>query len=106
MKLTTQQVETAITEDDDFYWGELEWEAEHGDGFTLTIDDKEYPVKFEEGYTGGEGDWNTETYVIFTLNDQSFKKTGYYQSHYGDDWDGPLIEVHSVVRPTKVWEKV
>lgn len=105
-KLTPADIEAAISEQEDWYWDEIEYYTRGDDALTLSIDGTEYPVKVEDEYTGGEGDWNTETFIIFKVGSQHFKKTGFYQSHYGNDWDGPLVEVHQVVRPVSVWEKV
>lgn len=97
-------LEAAIEEHEDFYWDELEYYTRN-DGLGIEIDGTRYDVKVLEEYTGGEGDWNTETFIIFKVGTQTFKKTGFYQSHYGNDWDGPLIEVEQVVRPMSVWEE-
>ena len=49
-------------------------------------------LEYIEGYSGGEGG-GSNVYAIFAIGNQFFKKTGYYASHYGTDWDGDIHEV-------------
>lgn len=105
-RLTVAEVESAIDNHDDWYWDEVEWSARSDEGLSLNINGESYPVKVEEEYTGSEGDWNSETWVVFHVGRQTFKKTGYYQSHYGNDWDGPLTEVKKQLKQIYVWENV
>lgn len=88
-ELTAREVETAISEKDDYVWEEVAYYLDEG----LTINGETYPVEVVAEYTGSEGDWDRDTFVVFKVGDQLFKKTGHYMSHYGNDWEGPLVEV-------------
>jgi hypothetical protein len=52
---------------------------------------------------GGEGKGD-DTWVVFQLGTQLFRKSGYYASHYGTDWDGPLEEVRPVQKMVTFYE--
>lgn len=47
------------------------------------------PEKIES--TGGM-DEGSNASIVFKLNDQFFRKEGFYASHYGYDWDGAFYE--------------
>lgn len=110
MSVTANQVEAAIKDKlaegyyGDYFWGDLEWDVKRGHLTALTIDGETLPVEFVESEEGGEGDWETEVWVVFKVGDQYFRKTGYYASHSGTEWDGPMTEVHRVKKVIKVWE--
>jgi hypothetical protein len=50
-------------------------------------------VPVVEVESAGGMDMGTTAYVIFKVKDQFFQKDGWYQSHYGYEWDGQLYEV-------------
>lgn len=103
MSLTPAQVELALNNQSEYglSWSEISW----GDGpDVLIIDDVEYPFELVDTETGGEGHDHTSTYIVFNVGEQTFKQTGYYMSHYGNDWDGPLTEVVAVEKTITVWE--
>jgi len=100
-QLTVAQVEAAIEEDEDLYWEELEWEFRNKG---LTIDGVEYPAQVLDENPRGE--WDYGTYIVFSVGDQIFRKTGHFQSHYGNDWDGPLQEVRKAEKTIEVWEAI
>lgn len=104
-KLTAAEVERAISDQyDDYVWEDFRWYLrENGD---ISIDDVTYPVEVKDEYTGGEGDWDSHTFVVFQVGDQLFRKTGRYRSHYGNDWDGPVDEVEPIQRTVNDWKKV
>lgn len=108
--LTAAQVEQAVNEervriDEDFVGGGEFWsELKYGSGdYVLVIDDVEYPAVYVESYGGM--DKGSDIWVVFKLGEQLFKKSGFYASHYGTDWDGPLIEVKPVEKVITVFEK-
>lgn len=103
MTVTASKVEQAFKNNDDIYWGDFAWYLSSGRLQALNIDGVEYPVEFVDSYTGSEGDWSAETYVIFKVDGKTFKKTGHYQSHYGDDWDGPVYEAVPVEKVVTEW---
>lgn len=90
-------------------WSTKKWEPlydeddKYGDGGILqdgwleisrkriTVDGETYEVEVLE--EGGGMDEGSSAYIIFKFGDQYFSKSGYYQSHYGYDWDGDFIEV-------------
>jgi hypothetical protein len=106
---TSEQVESAIGralhedfEDDPEYvdWHEANEALSYGG--TLSTPLGEFKAVAEEGGEGqGEDIW-----FVFRVVDtgQLFKKSGYYASHYGTDWDGPLEEVHAVERMVTFYE--
>lgn len=51
------------------------------------------PVTILESRSGSEGDWDIQTHVVFKAGTKTFRKTGRYQYHMGDAWDGQLWEV-------------
>lgn len=102
--LTASQVENALEEtyllDDG--WDELGWYADYKKVETLSVEGYDYD--FEVLEQDGEGSWSYSTSVVFRVGDQFFRKTGHYQSHYGNDWDGPLTEVKPSQKTVTVWE--
>lgn len=105
-KLAASDVEAAIEalEDIDGYWGELEWALRDRD--TLEVNGESYPISIVSEEHGGEGSWDTETFIVVRVGDQLFRKTGHYRSHYGDDWDGPFREVEAVQRLVDDYKEV
>ena len=74
-------------------------DGEVGGEFWYTLEDADWvdvfglgKIEWIEGYSGGEGG-GSNVYAIFAIGNQFFKKTGYYASHYGTDWDGDIHEV-------------
>lgn len=67
---------------------------EDSDIESVEINGVGYPVEVVETDPGGEGHGES-VYVIVKVGDQTFKKEGYYASHYGTDWDGDFFEVES-----------
>lgn len=98
---TTAEILAAIGDGDDGYtdsgsWYELE-DAEtiilRGETVAVT-----HPAQF-----GGEGQGDDIWFVI-GIGDQFFRKSGYYASHYGTDWDGAFEEVRPVEKTVTVYE--
>jgi hypothetical protein len=62
-----------------------------------------------------DGTDNDETaangyYIVFTITDpdggvRTFKRDGWYASHYGGELDGPTFEVKAVQRVVTFWEE-
>jgi hypothetical protein len=61
-----------------------------------------------------DGTENDETaangyYFVFTITDpdgvRTFKRDGWYASHYGGELDGPTFEVKAVQRVVTFWEE-
>lgn len=72
-------------------WGDFDWRAKNNDN-QVTIDGTTYPVEFVEfGPDHADYDSSSALFVVFRVGDETFRKFGYYQSHYGSEWDG-LIE--------------
>lgn len=69
---------------------------------TITIDGTDYTVT-EIERTGGEGEGSRAS-VLIGIGSQFFRKSGYYASHYGTDWDGDFTEVKPVVKTVTVFE--
>lgn len=86
---------------------EAGWDAvqEHSDqdgGWPTPIGSLEQIDSF-----GGEGKGD-EYWMILRLTqgdvERTFKKEGYYASHYGHEWDGYFSEVSPVEKTVIVWE--
>ena len=54
---------------------------------------------------GGEGKGD-DLWVVFTAGTQLFRKSGYYASGYGYEWDGELEEVRAVEKTIIVYESI
>lgn len=54
--------------------------------------------------TTGGMDRGSNASVTIKIGDQYFRKEGAYASHYGYDWDGPLLEVVPVKKVVTVYE--
>jgi hypothetical protein len=115
--LTAEQVEAAINaghlrygEDTSYeeygedaaaeFWSELKYKS---DRYTVIVDGVDYKAEHVDSYGGM--DKGSDIWVVFRLGDQLFKKSGFYASHYGTDWDGPLVEVKPVEKTVTVFEK-
>lgn len=99
--LTAEQVERALDGDPKFYWGMLDYRPEAIDN--LIIDGIEYEFKVLDSKFGEEGDWRADTFIVIRVGNQYFRKTGYYASHDGEYWDGPLTEVVGYRENIIVW---
>lgn len=116
---TAEQVESAIgtalnllyrtddVEREDWRWEDLDWEEVneqlgYGTDSTLTTN---IGVVRHVASDGGEGQGDDIWFVVRVEDtDQLFKKSGYYASHYGTDWDGPFEEVKAVERTVVFYE--
>lgn len=112
--LTAHDVEYAINSDEGIryesdpeslidsgeFWSELKYES---DRYSVVVDGVEYKATHVE--SRGGMDQGSDIWVVFRLGDQLFKKSGFYASHYGTDWDGPLVEVKPVEKTVTVFEK-
>jgi hypothetical protein len=116
--LTAEQVEAAInnsgnpegTGEDTYLWdadewySEISWSGGKAEGeYALNIDGVSYTAEWVEDHGGM--DKGSDRWVVFKVGDQLFKKSGFYASHYGTDWDGPLVEVKPVEKTVTVFEK-
>lgn len=62
-------------------------------------------VSLTEVETTGGMDEGSHASVTFKIGDQFFQKVGYYQSHYGYEWDGDFFEVEPVQKTITVYKK-
>lgn len=78
------------------------WDEAAHSSFNVVIDGELLEAAMVD-QTGGmdEGSNASSTWKI---GDQYFRKSGYYASHYGYDWDGELEEVHPVQKVVTVFE--
>ena len=67
------------------------YEVGESDG-RIVIDGEAVDYTVVESDLGGEGH-GEHVFFVFRIGNQLFRKEGYYASHYGTDWDGPLDEV-------------
>lgn len=104
MRLTVEDVEKAVwvrevgtldgfEGDAGVAWEELTWGLD--DQF-LVINGVKYPYEIVEQVL--DGTWEYDTRLTIKVNGQYFTKTGYFQSHIGNDWDGGTVETF----PTEV----
>lgn len=122
MSITVEQLRHAIEDDktdypqftrtvkskySDYTWEEgpangQGWHEINSEGFSVVIDGELLEATSVDS-TGGmdEGSNASSTWQI---GEQYFRKSGYYQSHYGYDWDGELEEVHPVQKVVTVFE--
>ena len=107
MKYSAEQVMKALTDGtaESKHWQTGEWTEgfspdEYGwlemEGVRLNIDDHQEIIKVVDE-TGGM-DAGSDASVVIRVGDQLFRKQGYYQSHYGYDWDGDFSEVEPYAR--------
>lgn len=84
-------------------WSELGYQAE-GDGVPIVVNGQEYTIK-TVAETGGMDEGSHASYT-FKVGDRYFIKTGYYQSHYGYDWDGDFFEVEPYEKTVTDYRRV
>lgn len=99
MSLTAKNVHDTLENETDFYWDELEYREIEA----LWVLGERYDFEVLDSKFGEEGDWHANTYIVFKVGDQTFRKTGYYASHDGQYWDGPLVEVEGHPETVIVW---
>ena len=101
MTLTAQDIESALEEHNSyFYWGELTYSFSDTKLFVGGVG---YDVEVVETHDDDQ-EWAYNTWVVFKVGEQVFRKTGYYRSHDGEYWDGPLVEVVPSEKTVIVWE--
>jgi len=62
----------------------------------------EYVTHSDDGYDDGRIDRS----VVFRIGDRYFRKSGYYDSWEGGDWDGELEEVRPREKMITVYEAI
>jgi hypothetical protein len=95
---TAATVERAFN---DFDWDNLE-DRENGFKGAILVDGE--AVVFEKVASDEGGEYGYGTFLIFKVGTQLFKKSGYYRSHYGNDWDGSFTEVNATTKTVVVYE--
>jgi len=88
----------------DYCWESLPFYIER-EGNQIFINDKFYTVEFVE-HRGAYDDYSSQMYNIFSLDGVTYKKRGYYQSHYGSEWDGGITRVEPKTTTVTEWEDV
>lgn len=79
------------------------WDFGEGTTGIIQIGGETFPFSVVEEF-GGE-DMGSHTHVVFVVGaNQYFKKSGYYASHHGTDWDGDLRKVKPVKKTITVFE--
>ena len=89
MTYTLRDLEAAMEATYGSYWADIKWSIEKN-GDTININGEDYKVE----------------YVTFKVDNKTYQKTGYYQSHYGSEWDGPVFEVRPKQVTVTEWERV
>lgn len=105
-----------IDDEDAELWGELSWTLSRTTQYNPQTQ-KHEPVEPKNVIRGvtikcledfGGMDMGSERYVVFSMTDETgtryFRKDGFYQSHYGTDWDGEFREVRPVEKTITVYE--
>jgi hypothetical protein len=89
MSFDTYDLDRAVTNEFGSYaWGE----AQHYDGRNLPINGVDYTFEYVDS-DYGDYDYSSQMWVVFKVDGQAYRKTGFYQSHYGSEWDGRLEKV-------------
>jgi hypothetical protein len=79
------------------YYEVEDWsDIAYGSEGIATINGEEYHWQLIESFGGM--DKGSYAAVVFEVGDRLFRKEGFYQSHYGYDWDGDLCEVEAYER--------
>lgn len=78
----------------EFAWGNI-GDTEEVPGLGL--------VELVSSEPGGEGH-GEHIYFVVKVGHRYLKKTGYYASYAGSDWDGPFTEVRPTVREVTFYE--
>lgn len=87
-------------EEDGGFWHEV--------GYSRTkiiLRGEEVEVECVEDFGGGEGS-GEERWVVVQIGDQLFRKTGWYASHYGSEFDGDLEEVEAYQKTITAYRPV
>lgn len=97
---TASEVETAVSQYG--YWGDLNYAA---DGKMYAVLLRDEPVLMEKAAgKSSDDETNSAVYVVVRIGTQYFRKDGWYQSHYGTQWDGTCREVKPTEKTVLVWE--
>lgn len=93
----------------DLYGGDYCWESLpyclERNGDQINIDGKAYTVEFVE-HRDSDEEYTSQMHTIFKLDGVAYKKRGYYQSHYGSEWDGAITRVNPKTITVTEWEDV
>lgn len=100
---TAEEISAAIEDGEVGAWDDLVDCPDPGFVTTITLRGEETEVEYVGGKQSREGGGDDIDAVI-RVGDQYFKKTGWYASHDGAYWDGPLTEVRRVERMTVFYE--
>lgn len=77
--------EDGETVDSQEFWSEIHWGSTRlafpGIGKAMRVD------------SAGGMDEGSNIWTVFEVGGRLFRKSGYYASHYGTDWDGAFEEV-------------
>lgn len=97
-------IDRAMTDQYGGWWSDLGWQIE-SKGNQIVIDGETYTVEFVELHDSDD-EYTSQMHVIFKLNGVAYKKRGYYQSHYGSEWDGAVTRVEPKTVTVIEWEDV
>ena len=84
-------------------WEELSWSDKGGKKFEITLRGEKVEGEVAAAQGGCEGGGES-IWCVVKVGDQFFKKTGYYASHYGTEWDGDVKIVTPVIRAITFYE--
>lgn len=94
---TVKEIEAAVEQDWDGSWMEFLECSDSSEGSELAS----LGVVAREVEEGGE----KYVWVVFQINDQLFRKSGFASSWEGTDWDGGLEEVESYEKTVVAFRK-
>lgn len=91
MTFSTHELEAAILDQfGRWAWGSLEGH----DGDNLVINGVDYTfTHVADGPEHADYDSSSSLWTVFKVDGKTYRKHGYYQSHYGSEWDGYIEEV-------------
>lgn len=102
MSFSTRDLEEAIVSQ----FGRYAWsELSSYDGDNLTVNGEDYKFEYVDA-DYGDYDSSSRLWVVFKVDGQAFRKTGYYQSHYGSEWDGYVEKVEPKEVTRIEWDSV
>jgi hypothetical protein len=74
-----------------------------GEVFSLVVAGTAEKLTVIDGESGGEGSGES-IWVVFRVGSQYFRKSGYYASYDGSNWDGDVQEVTRRQLTVSTWE--
>lgn len=98
--MNTALIERAIENATD--WDSIRWKSDGTLVTTIEVDGTSLDVIKVDDF-GGEGQ-GEKLWVVVKIDGKFYRKSGYYSSYDGSEWDGPFREVSPVQKTITVYE--